>query len=408
MEKTERAAVISGIAAAVFAAFLLYVAVFWHSVAFFAGAMLTVSRSVTGFLVAATLRLSKKRTVSFSSGLYKLENLIVTIIGFLIIFGAYELGRLVLFRMRAGEPVMGWSDMGILALLIATVMGLVLGIFKDKIGKKENCPSLRADARHSFIDAAAMFVIASGVSLAALGLPFADYVAALLVALVVCWNGGRIAIDGIRVLLDASVETDLLEEVGRIARSDPRIRNVVETGGRNSGSRRFFALKLVPLQHDIHVTAAITKDLKEKIRHAISNTDEVSIEYVTEADGTQNLAIPLDGEGRYSSSGLSGAPGLAIVNTDMISRKTIRRRTIANPYTGKDLRDGIRTAVMLARQGIDAVILPGPPDEKDVRYTLEAYGIHLLFAPAAGGRDDMQAVLRDATEGPVDVEGGRR
>ena len=90
-------------------------------------------------------------------------------------------------------------------------MGLILGIFKNKIGKKENCPSLRADARHSFIDAAAMFVIASGAGLAALGLPSADYVAALLVSLVVFWNGGRIAIDGVRVLLDASIETCLLE-----------------------------------------------------------------------------------------------------------------------------------------------------------------------------------------------------
>ena len=407
MEKTERAAVISGVAASVFAAFLLYAAVFWHSVAFFAGAMLTVSRSVTGFLVAATLKLSKKRTVSYSSGLYKLENLIVAIIGFLILFGAYELGRLTLFRMHTGEPVMEWSDAGVLALLIATIMGLILGIFKNKIGKKENCPSLQADARHSFIDAAAMFVIASGVGLAVLGLPSADYVAAFLVALVVFWNGGQIAIDGIRVLLDASIETSLLEEVGSIARSDPRIRKVLETGGRNSGSRRFFALKLVPLQYDIQITAAITKDLKEKIRTAISNTDEVSIEYATEAEGTQNVAIPLDGEGRYSSSGLTGAPGLATLDADMTSRRIIRRRTVTNPYTGEDLRDGIRIAVMLARQGIDAVILPEPPEEKDVRYTLEAYGIRLLFAPAKGGRDDLEAVLRDATEGPADVEGGR-
>jgi len=210
MERTEKAAVISGVAAAVFAVFLLSAAVFWHSVTFFAGGMLTVSRSVTGFLVAAALRLSKKHTISFSSGLYKLENLAVTVIGLLLLFGAYELGRLVFFRMRSGEPVMEWSGAGIIALLIATVMGLILGIYKENIGRKENCPSISADARHSFIDAAAMFIIASGVYLAARGLNSADYAAALLVAAVVFWNGGRIAIDGVRVLLDASVETGLL------------------------------------------------------------------------------------------------------------------------------------------------------------------------------------------------------
>ena len=195
-------------------------------------------------------------------------------------------------------------------------------------------------------------------------------------------------------------------EVGE-ARSDPRIRKVVETGGRNSGSRRFFALKLVPFQHNVQVTAAATKDLKEKIRNAISNTDEVSIEYIMEAKGAQNVAIPLDDESHYSASGLAGAPGWAILEADMANRRILHRRTIANPYTGKGLREEIRAAVILARQGIDAVILPEPPEERDVSYTLSAYGIRFLFAPATGGHDDMEAILRDATEEPVRTKGVR-
>lgn len=407
MEKTEKVAVISGITAAVFAALLLLAAAFWHSVAFLAGGILTLSRSVTGFLVAAALRLSRRHTVNFSSGLYKLENLVVTVIGLLILWGAYELGRLAIFKMRAGEPVMEWSDAGIIALLIATVMGLVLGVFKDRLGKNENCPSLRADARHSFIDAAAMFVIALGVGLASFGICFADYVAALLVAVVVFWNGGRIAIDGVRVLLDASVETGLLEEVGRIARGDPRIRSVVETGGRNSGSRRFFALKLVPFQYDVIVTAAITEDLKAKIRKAIRNTDEVSIEYVTKPGGTETTAIPMDGEGHYSGAGLGGARILVILEADMAGRKIIRKRTIQNPYAGKELRNQIQTVVMLARQGAEAAILPALPEEKDVCHTLDAYGVRLLYAPPAVGLQDLGEILRNAAERPAVQEEGR-
>ena len=407
MEKTERAAIISGVAAAVFAALLLSAAAFWHSVSFLAGGMLTLSRSVTGFLVAAALRLSRKHTVNFSSGLYKLENLLVTAIGLLILWGAYELGRLVLFKMRAGKPVMEWSDAGIAALLIATVMGVALGIFKDRIGKKENCPSLRADARHSYIDAGAMFVIAAGVTLASCGVSFADYIAALLVAIVVFWNGGRITIDGVRVLLDASVETGLLEEVVRIAKDDPRVRSVVETGGRNSGSRRFFALKLVPFQHDVRVTTAITGDLKEKISKAIRNTDEVSIEYVTKAEGTLTAAVPLNAEGRYSAAGLSEAPAFALLETDMAGRRIIQNRAIRNPYSGAGLREQIGTAVMLAGQGAEAVILPALPEEKDVLYTLDAYGIRLLLASVAGGPGNVEEVLRSAEERPVAAQGDR-
>jgi len=400
MERTEKAAVISGVAAAVFAVFLLSAAVFWHSVTFFAGGMLTVSRSVTGFLVAAALRLSKKHTAGFSSGLYKLENLAVTVIGLLLLFGAYELGRLVLFRMHSGEPVMEWSDAGVIALLIATVMGLILGIYKEKVGRKENCPSISADARHSFIDAGAMFIIASGVYLAARGLNSADYAAALLVAAVVFWNGGRIAIDGIRVLLDASIETGLLEEARSIAENHPGVRSVIEVDGRNSGSRRFFALKVIPREHDVHVTAGLTRDLRERIRAGIRNADEVTVEYVAEVQGaeTEMVAIPLDGRGLYPASGFAGASAFAILEADRANRRILRRRTMASPHTGTDLRDRILSAVMLARQGVKAVIVPAQPEEKDVGYTFEAYGIRLLQVPSTGGRTDPDEIVREAME----------
>ena len=106
MERTERTVIITASLSALFAGALLFLAAYFRSVSFLAGGILTVSRVVTGFLVAIGIRLSKRHTERFKSGLYKLENLVATGIGILIFVGAYELGWLVLLRARTGEVLM--------------------------------------------------------------------------------------------------------------------------------------------------------------------------------------------------------------------------------------------------------------------------------------------------------------
>jgi cation diffusion facilitator family transporter len=406
MERTEKTAILSGAACAVFAIFLLAMAVSWHSIAAFVGGILTVSRAVTGFLVAAGIRLSRKHTENFNLGLYKLENLVVTVIGILVLFGAYELGKIALFRLHAGVPLMTGSEKGIPVLISAALIAAVIALFKNRIGKKDNCPSLRADGRHSFIDAVAMLIIAVGVGLSAAGLRGADSVAALLVALVVFWGGGQITIDGIRVLLDASVERSVLDKVEKIVRDDPRIRDVLEIGGRNSGSHRFLTLKLVPARYDLQAAAAITKDLRERIMGEIKNADEVCIEYGLSPVDRQNVAVPLDGEGFYAGSAFTGAPRFAILDVDTAGWSVLRKRIIENPFAGTGPKDAINLAVMLARLGVDAVVVAEPLKDKDVQHTFDAYGTGLLFAPQGSGQSDMGAVLRDAAKKPGDAERG--
>jgi cation diffusion facilitator family transporter len=405
MEKTEKAAVISAAGSAIFAGVLLFLAVLLHSVNFFAGGFLAVSRSVTGFLVAAGIRLSRKHTVNFSSGLYKLENLVVTAIGTLVIFGGYQLGKVVFLRMKTGDVLMTGSEIGIPALLSASLVAFMMSVYKNRVGKEENSPSLCADGRHSLIDGAAMFVIALGVGLSTLGLRAADYVAALLVALLVIFDGGRIVVDGIKVLLDASVERSLLDEVERIVRRDPSVRDVQEVAGRNSGSYRFFFLKLVPVQNEVQAIATLTGDLKTRIRKEIRNTDEVSIEYSTERDCRRNVAVPLDNGGFYRGSELTGALFIAMFDIDTQEGKTFHVRTIPNPFRGSEGGDGVRLAVMVARQGVDAFVVGEPLKDRDVRYTLEAYGIDVLFVSVENGRSDLEAILRGAAKRLEKAEG---
>lgn len=378
MERTERTVIITASLSALFAGALLFLAAYFRSVSFLAGGILTVSRVVTGFLVAIGIRLSKRHTERFKSGLYKLENLVATGIGILIFVGAYELGWLVLLRARTGEVLMTEPGKAIPTLLFASLLALAVAIFKNKVAKEENCPSLMADARHSVIDSAAMFIIALGVGISAAGIHGADLAATLIVSVVACVSGGQIAIDGIKVLLDASIEKDILEEIKKIIREDPRIRDIVEVSGRNSGSYHFLFLKLVPYRYDVQVTTGITDDLKKKIRGRMKNIDDISIEYGPEKGDRKNVAIPLNETGSSIGSELFEAESFAVFDIDMVHRRIIARRIVKNPFTGKGPGNEIRLAVLLARQGVDALIFEGTLQKRDAVQTLEAYGVDLL------------------------------
>lgn len=405
MERTERTAIATSSLSALFAGVLLFLAVHFHDVSFLAGGILTISRVVTGFLVAAGIRLSKRHTERFKSRLYKLENLVATVIGILILVGAYELGRLVLFKARTGEALITGPGKAIPTLLFASLLALAVSMFKKKVAKEENCPSLMADSQHSVVDAAAMFVIALGVAISAAGIQVADLAAALIVSAVVFVSGGRIAIDGIKVLLDASIEKDILEEIKKIIREDPRIRDIVEASGRNSGSYRFLFLKLVPYQYDVQVTAGITDDLKKKIQGRIKNIDDISIEYGPEKGDRKNVAIPLNDNGYSIGSELFGAESFAIFDIDLVHRRIISKSIVKNPFAGKVPGNDVRLAVLLARQGVDVLIFEGTLRKGDAVQTLEAYDVDLLPWTQAATTVDIEAMALESMENLKSAEG---
>ncbi len=398
MERTERTVIITATLSALFAVALLLLAVRFRSVSFLAGGLLTVSRVVTGFLVAAGIRLSKRHTEHFRSGLYKLENLVATGIGILILVGAYELGLFVFTRMKTGEVLMTEPGKAIPVLLFASILAFAVAMFKNRVAKQENCPSLMADARHSAVDSAAMFIIALGVGVSAAGIHAADLAAALIVSLIAFISGGRITINGIKVLLDASIEKDILEEIKTIIREDPRIRDIAEVSGRNSGSYRLIFLKLVPYQYDVQAASGITDDLKKKIRGRIRNIDDISIEYGQERGDRKYVAIPLDETAKSIGDNLFGAADFAVIDIDMAHRSVIAKRIVKNPFTGERPGDEVRLAVLLARQGVDAIIFRGTSQGGDAAQTLEAYGVDLLPWTQKAAEADIETVALGSME----------
>ena len=290
MQSTLRAAAISGAACAVFAIVLWILVALEPSVVLIVGASLTTSRAVTGFLVVAGVRLSRRHTRTFPEGLYKLENLLALVIGLLIAFGAYELGRYAFAAALEGSYLIPDPGQSLVYIGIATVLSLVLGVYKLRVARVQDCVALRADAGHSFVDFAAGALLCAGLALDLAGVPIADSVAAVVVAACILWAGGSIAYQAVRVLLDASVKRGVLDEVREIAAADPGVREVLEVDGRNSGSFRFLTLRLATVTDDVAQAEAVAASVKASVRARIRNVDEIVVELVAAQTGEEPAA----------------------------------------------------------------------------------------------------------------------
>ncbi|WP_295388549.1 cation diffusion facilitator family transporter [uncultured Thiodictyon sp.] len=280
MRQTLIAAFISASACALFALVLWVLAMREPGLVLIVGAALTTSRAITAALIVAGVRLARHHTADFPEGLYKLENLLALAIGCLIVLGAYELGRVALVAAMTGRDLIADPRQSLVFMAVASVLALGLGIYKQVTARRTGSVALRADATHSFVDFVAGVALCGGLALDLAGVPAADSFAALVASLFVLWAGATISYQAVRVLLDASLERELLDEVAVIAAGAPMVSKVLAVAGRNSGSFRFLNLRLAIAADDLNQAEAATAALKAAIRARITNVDAIIVELV--------------------------------------------------------------------------------------------------------------------------------
>jgi len=149
LRRTEKAAVVSVAVSAVMAGGMIAVALVTNSMSILAEGVETVMDVVASTMVLIGLKLSRRRSGRFPTGLYKLENLVGTIIGALILFGAYELAREAIERIAEGKSELESPWLVLVTALLVLAGTFALARYKAKVGREENSPSLVADARHS-------------------------------------------------------------------------------------------------------------------------------------------------------------------------------------------------------------------------------------------------------------------
>jgi len=214
---------------------------------------------VASVAVLAGVKISERESRDFPYGLYKVENVVAVGVAILIFFTGYEIATEALRGKEGPATVNGWILAGV---VLSAVIPLAFSRYEMRMGRQINSPSLIADAQEY-----RAHVFSSGVVFLALigqivGLELDRY-AALVIVVLIAKTGWELLADGMRVLLDASLDIETLEQVRAIIEADPAVIEIRSLAGRNAGRYRFLEADVALRIDDLEKAHNISRRIEE-------------------------------------------------------------------------------------------------------------------------------------------------
>ena len=341
------------------------------SIALKADAFHSLSDVVASSTVFVGLIIAKRKTKSFPYGLYKVENLVSVMVALVIFYAGYEI---------AGEATKGIAvELQNIWLTIASVLCVMIitygySRYATKVGTEINSPSLIADAKHIGVDmfSSAMVLVVLLSSFAGVNL---DRISAFIIVVIIAWSGGKILIDGIRVLLDASLDYKTLSIAEKLILTEPQVIEIRHLMGRNSGRYKFIEADIFLKTHDLNKAHFIVNRIEANIKRQIKNVDRVLIHYEPNKKENFIYAVPLKDANQHRISRHFGeAPYFGLITVKIKHKKVIDHKIVENPFTQVEHGKGILVAEFLNKHQIDVII---------TKESFEGKGPYYVFSNAA-------------------------
>jgi cation diffusion facilitator family transporter len=333
--------------------------------------------SAIGVLIG--LRLSTRKTKAFPYGLYKLENVIAVALSVMTFVTAYEIARDALLESPRQAVVDGWM---LASVVVAAAIPLIFSHFELRAGKKVNSPALIADAREY-----RAHVFTTGVVFAALLAQWFDFpldrIAALVVVVAIAKTGWEMLSDGMRVLLDASLDPDTLLEIRETILGDPAVSEVKWVTGRNAGRFRFVEAEAVLRVQDLDKAEAATRRVETEIRRRVPHIERVLIHTEPMARTHLRYAAPLVDPGGTLSEHFGEAPYFALIVVRLADGQVEAQQILTNPYQEEERAKGIRVAEWLVAQKVDIVLVKQSLQGKGPVYVFGDAGVELRQTDAS-------------------------
>jgi len=328
---------------------------------------------LTAIGVLIGLRLSTRKSKAFPYGLYKLENVVTVVLAGMTFFTAYEIARDALFTPTRQATVDPWMLGGV---VVAAVIPLVFSHFELRAGRAANSPALIADAKEYRVH-----VFTTGTVFAALlaqrfDLPL-DRVAALIIVVAIAKTGWDLLLDGMRVLLDASLDTETLLQIREIITAEPAVAELKWVTGRNAGRFRFVETEVVLRIRDLEKAKLVTRQIEAQIRQAVPYLERVLIHAEPMERTHLCYAVPLVDPGGILSDHFGEAPYFALVTMDLADGAIEEQRILANPYVKEEKAKGIWVAEWLVKHKVDQVWLKESLQGKGPVYVFGDAGVEM-------------------------------
>jgi len=346
--------------------------------------------SAIGVLIG--LRLSTRKTKAFPYGLYKLENVIAVALSVMTFVTAYEIARDALLESPRQAVVDGWM---LVSVVVAAAIPLIFSHFELRAGQKANSPALIADAREY-----RAHVFTTGVVFAALLAQWFDFpldrIAALVVVVAIAKTGWEMLSDGMRVLLDASLDPDTLLEIRETILGDPAVSEVKWVTGRNAGRFRFVEAEATLRVHDLDKAEAATRRVDAEIRRRVPHIERVLIHAEPMARTHLRYAAPLDDPGGALSEHFGEAPYFALIVVRLADGQVEEQQILTNPYQEEERAKGIRVAEWLVAQKVDIVLVKQSLQGKGPVYVFGDAGVELRQTDASTLGEAVEMVVPGA------------
>ncbi len=194
----------------------LAIAALSGSVGLLGDALHNLSDVSTSFAVFVGMRVSKRRpSETHPYGWERAEDVAGLAVA-LVIWASAALTAVISVRKLLENGTTSHVGFGIAAAAVGIIGNQVVARYKLAVGRRIHSAALVADAQHSWLDAISSAGALLGLVGVALGLPWADGVAGLVMTLFVCHVGWEVTRDIVRHLTDG-VEDGVLTAAGNAA-----------------------------------------------------------------------------------------------------------------------------------------------------------------------------------------------
>jgi predicted Fe-Mo cluster-binding NifX family protein len=270
----------------------------------------------------------------------------------------------------------------------------LFGQYAIAAGKRTKSPTLIAEGRHRQVDVLSSLVVVLAVGLHYFGLNIdffgitIDHIAAGLVLIFIGYAGWQILSDGMRVLLDASLDPETLEQIRKIIDSQPMVTEIRRLAGRNAGRYRFLETEVVLRTSNLKKAYAISQHIEADIRKQIPLVERVVIHYEPQVREHLRIAVPLADTLGHVSAHFGEAPYFAMLLLRLADGNIEQQEVVTNPHTKVPKAKGIRVAEWLVEHKVDVVVVKEDLHKKGPAYVFADAGIELQVS-AAGRLSEM-------------------
>jgi cation diffusion facilitator family transporter len=326
---------------------------------------------VASVAVLAGVKIAERESRHFPYGLYKVENVVAVGVAILIFFTGYEIAQKALRGESGPATVNGWMLAGV---ALSAVVPLAFSRYEMRVGREINSPSLMADAQEY-----RAHVFSSGVVFLALvgqmvGFPLDRY-AALIIVVLIAKTGWELLVDGMRVLLDASLDAETLDQVRTIIQADPATTEIRSVAGRNAGRYRFLEADVALRVDDLEKAHNVSRRIERAIRAQVPHVERVRIHYEPQVRDHLRYAVPLADPSGTVSPHFGEAPYFALVTVRAADGQVERQEVLPNPHANVEKAKGIRVGEWLVDLKADVILLQEDVHGKGPAYVFADAGV---------------------------------